>query len=85
MQIDKDQSYVVRARAIINGDKIIIIRHFLPQENYEADMVEQSKIVSSFRLLNKSDKTIEDHVEFGFLDQSYFDYPASWRLKKSRF
>lgn len=82
VQIEKDQSYVVRARAIINGDKLIVIRHYLPQENYEEDVVEQAKIISSFKLLKKSNDTIEKHVEFGFLDQSYFDYPASWRLKE---
>lgn len=82
VQMEKDTSYVVRARAIINGDKIVVIRHFLPQDNYKELMVEQDKIVSSFKLLNPSEETIEKREVFGFLDQSYFDYPESWRLKE---
>lgn len=82
VQMDKDTSYVVRARVLINANQVIVVRHFLPQDNYETDMVEQQKILSSFTLLNVSNKTIENHLTFGFLDQSYFNYPESWNLKE---
>jgi hypothetical protein len=82
VQMEKDISYVVRARVIINANQVVIVRHFLPQDNYETDMVEQQKILSSFSLLNVSDKPIENHLVFGFLDQSYFNYPESWTLKE---
>lgn len=80
--VEKDQAYAVRARIIINGPRLIMVRYYLPQENYEEEKVEQAQIVDSFALGNYSKERIEKQEEYGFLDQSYFNYPESWILRE---
>jgi len=81
VEVIKDQSYVVRTKLFMNGPRLILIRHYQPAENYEeSDKIEQLQIIKSFRLLNVSDERIEKQKTFGFLDQSYFNYPVSWEL-----
>ncbi len=82
VQIEKDQTYVVRARVIINGNRLIMLRYYLPQENYEEEQAEQGMVVSSFKLSQPSEQMIERQETYGFLDQSFFNYPASWTLKE---
>jgi hypothetical protein len=80
--VEEDKTFVVRTRVIINGPRLILVRHHLPQENYEEEKVEQAQIVKSFTLLNPSKDRIEKQLTYGFLDQSYFNYPESWTLKE---
>ncbi len=82
VEVEKDQTYLIFARAIINGSNLLLVRYFLPQENFDEEKVQQAQIVSSFKLLNISDAPIEEQKEYGFLDQSYFNYPSSWALKE---
>lgn len=80
VQVDKDTTYVVRIRVVVNGPRLILIRHYLPQENFEEEKGQQRQIVASFKLLNPTQERIEKQLEYGFLDQSYFNYPNSWTL-----
>ena len=82
VQFDRDQTYAVRVRALINGPKLILVRYYLPQENEKEEEALQGQIVSSFRLLNMGQQGVEKLEEYGFLDQSFFNYPASWELKE---
>ena len=82
IHVNAEDTYVVRARVMVNGPRVILIRHYLPQENYEAEKEIQAHIVNSFRLASGRNERIEKQVEQGFLDQSYFNYPASWNLKE---
>jgi len=82
VHVDKDQTFVVRARVIINGPRLTMIRYYLPQTNYDEEKIEQAQIISTFKLNHEREKTIEKHLEYGFLDQSYFNYPASWNLRE---
>ncbi len=40
------------------------------------------QILSSFKLTNATGEKIEKQTEYGFLDQSYFNFPKSWKLKE---
>lgn len=82
VEVEKDRTFVVYARVIINGSDLVLIRYYLPQENFETEKVTQAQIMASFRLLKSSDAPIEPQETYGFLDQSYFNYPKSWELKE---
>lgn len=77
-----DITYVVRARVLVNGSRLIVMRYYLPQDNYEEEKVVQAQIVNSFHLMNNTNERIEKQETYGFLDQSYFNYPKSWKLKE---
>lgn len=81
VQVDGDESYVVRARLLINGPRLIMIRYYLPQDNYDEEKVDQARIIQSFKLTKLKNEDIEKQVVYGFLDQSFFNYPSSWTLK----
>jgi hypothetical protein len=80
--LEKDVTYVVRTRVIINGSRLIVARYYLPQENYEEEKVAQAQIMASFKLTKDTKERIEKQETYGFLDQSFFNYPKSWKLKE---
>lgn len=82
VQVDKDQTYIVRARVMVNGNRLIMVRYYLPQENYEEEKAQQGQVIQTFKLLNPTGERIEKQNTYGFLDQSYFSYPVSWNLKE---
>lgn len=82
VEINRDTSYVVRIKAIVNGPYVMMVRYYMPTQFYKRDRVMQAQVVDSFKLLNKSTETIENMKVYGFLDESYFSYPDSWHLKK---
>lgn len=79
--VDGDITYAVRAKAFINGPRVIVARYFVPQEDYQAERTMQAQALNSFKLLKQQPGGIEKWKTFGFLDQSFFDYPESWTLK----
>ena len=80
--LEDDVTYVVRTRVLINGPRLIVVRYYLPQENYDEDKMLQAQIVNSFKLTNDTKERIEKQETYGFLDQSFFNYPKSWRLNE---
>lgn len=82
VQVIKDEAYVVRARVLINGNKLIMIRYNLFQDNYAEEQIQQAQVLSSFKLLSEDEAVIESRKTYGFIDQSFFDYPVSWALKE---
>jgi hypothetical protein len=80
INVEGDQTYVVRVRAIKNGGRMIIARYAVPASQYEQDRVQQAQVLDSFRLTNKENTKIEELETYGFLDQSFFFYPESWSL-----
>ncbi|MFA5592011.1 MAG: hypothetical protein WC989_01690 [Micavibrio sp.] len=81
IQTNVEHTFVVRARVIVSGSRLVIVRHYLPQDNYEDGRVEQAQIIESFALLNALNERIEKQAVYGFLDQSFFNYPQSWNLR----
>lgn len=80
VEIDGDTTYIVRVVAVINGSRMMVARYFVPQALYDEERVQQAQVLKSFELTNKEEVGVEQLEIFGFLDQSYFDYPVSWRL-----
>lgn len=81
IEIIKDVTYIVRVKAVKNGPRIIMARYFLPQDLYKNERVLQAQVIDSFALLNTEDVAVEELESYGFLDQSYMKYPASWQLE----
>lgn len=77
-----DTTYVVRTRVVVNGSRMVVVRYYLPQENYEEEKMMQAQVINSFHLTNNTNERIENQETYGFLDQSYFNYPKSWKLKE---
>lgn len=80
--LENDVTYVVRTRVILNGSRLVVVRYYLPQENYEEEKPLQAQVMASFHLLQPTAERIETQETYGFLDQSYFNYPKSWTLKE---
>jgi hypothetical protein len=81
VQVIDDQTYSVRVRLIMNGPRLLMVRYYLPQENIADERVQQAQVINSFKLLNPSNDLIEKRAEYAFMDQSFFNYPASWSLQ----
>lgn len=80
IEVQGDITYVVRIRAIINGPRMVIARYYVPQELYKEEHIRQAQVLKSFELTNREEVGIEKLEIYGFLDQSYFDYPVSWTM-----
>ncbi len=81
IEIIKDVTYIVRIKAIKNGPRIVMARYYLPQALYNDNRVLQAQVVDSFTLLNTETVAVEELKSYGFLDQSFMKYPASWQLE----
>lgn len=75
------ESYVVRAKARINGNRIVLVQYFVPLERWHDEKAMAARILESFTLLNSVENKIEDMQQYQFLDIAEFSYPVSWRLK----
>lgn len=80
VEVKGDITYIVRVKVIVNGPRMIIARYSVPQELYQAERVQQAQVIKSFELTNREERGVEKLEIFGFLDQSFFDFPASWTL-----
>ena len=80
VEVQGDITYIVRAKAIINGSRMIMARYYLPQELYDEERILQAQVIKSFELTNREEGGVEKLEIHGFLDQSFFDYPVSWTM-----
>lgn len=80
VQVHGDSTMAVRVKAIINGPRVVLARYYVPQQDFVGERVLQAQVIASFELPNVPEGGIEKWETYGFLDQSYFDYPASWKL-----
>lgn len=83
IEVQGDTEYIVRVKVILNGPRMVVIRHYLPKDLYNAERIQQAQIIKSFELTNREEVGVEKLEIYGFLDQSYFDYPVSWTLSPS--
>lgn len=78
IEVKGDVTYIVRVKAISNGPRMIMARHYLPQEMYASEHTQQAYVIDSFKLTNREERGVEELKVHAFLDQSFFDYPESW-------
>jgi hypothetical protein len=84
VEVKGDSTQVVRVKAVINGPRMVMARYYVPMELYKEERVQQAQVIRSFELTNRQEENAEEFKIHGFLDQTYFDYPASWTLSAPR-
>ncbi len=79
--VQGDTTYIVRTKIFLNGPRVILAKYYVPQEDYAKEKPFQAQVINSFKLTNPIGGGVEAYETYGFLDQSYFDYPVSWTLR----
>lgn len=80
VDVDGDNSYVIRVVAFSNGSKMVLARYSIPLKRFEEEKSVQAQVLDSFKLINRQDGGAEDLKTYAFLNESYFDYPETWTL-----
>ena len=84
VEVIRDDTYIVRLVAQINGPRIVVARYYVPIQFYGEQKVLQAQSIASFNLVNPETRYIEERKSFDLFELSYFDYPESWRLVKPK-
>lgn len=80
VDVNGDNTYAVRMRAFRSGARMIIVRYSVPMSRFNAEKAMQEQVLSTFALDNIDNSPVEGNKTYGFLTESYFDYPETWRL-----
>ncbi len=80
VSVEKDYTYYVRTVAIANGDKVIMVKYFVPlyYMNKQAPMQEQ--VLKSFKIVNNIERPPSEMSLYRFLDVAELKYPSSWTV-----
>lgn len=78
--LDKGTTFYVRAAAIANGTRMILVSYQVPEAYWEKEKELQQKSLDSFRFLHAQPSSFGVKKTFGFMDVSKFVYPATWKL-----
>lgn len=78
--VKKDQSFIVRTVAEVNGSRMVLTSYQMPEERWDDEKAVQEKVISSFRFLNPEKAHLEPAHTYVYLDLLRFDYPQSWQL-----
>lgn len=81
--IEKDTSYSVRTKAVINGPRMFLISYYVPYQNWAKDpqvRAMQERTVASFRFTSPEARDFDLTKEFRFLNYVEFKYPSSWNI-----
>ena len=78
VDVSGDYSYAVRILAQRNGARMILKRYGIPLQWFKDEQVMQAQVLSSFKLKNPTSDNVEEMKEYGFLSESYFEYPEPW-------
>lgn len=78
--VKKDQSFIVRTVAEINGPRMVLTSYQMPEEKWDVEKAIQEKVITSFRFLHPEKPRMEPAHTYVYLDLLRFDYPQSWQL-----
>ncbi|HTK83691.1 MAG TPA: hypothetical protein VL625_01285 [Patescibacteria group bacterium] len=78
--VKKDQSFIVRTVAEINGPRMVLTSYQMPEEKWDEEKANQEKVITSFHFLNPEKPRMEPAHTYVYLDLLRFDYPQSWQL-----
>ncbi len=74
-------SYAVRARAIVNGTKVLFAQYSVPLERYNEEKVNMAHVMNSFNIKKVVEEDVEEMEKYQFLDIAEFQHPVSWKLR----
>ncbi len=78
--MDKDHSYYVRTLVVLNGDKVIMVKYFVPAHYIRDQAAMQEQVLKSFKLVNNIERTPVEMSLYRFLDIAELKHPSSWKV-----
>jgi len=63
---------------------MMIARFKVPMPHYQEAKQLQAQVLQSFKLVKPNNERVEKLKTYGFLSESYFDYPETWSLLPSK-
>jgi hypothetical protein len=81
VKVEQDVTYVIRARAEINGRRVVMAQYFLPADHWDTEKQQQAQVLSTFELTHPIEENVEAMTKYHFLDIAEFQYPESWQFR----
>jgi len=78
--MEKDFSYYLRSLIMINGDKIIMVKYFVPMHYFKEQAVMQAMAISSFQMNHPMKRQYGETSFYRFLDIAEIKYPSDWKV-----
>ncbi len=78
--MEGDIPYYLRTLAVLNGNKVVLLKYFVPANNMQDQASMQAKVIESFSLLNKVERAHEKLEKYIFLDIAELSYPNDWTV-----
>jgi hypothetical protein len=78
---DKEDSYVVRCKAFVNGGRVVVAQYFMPDTRWDEEKHAQVSVIESTKMLHQIEPPKEKTKNYFFLDILQFDYPETWEIK----
>ncbi len=78
--MEKDYSYYLRTLIQISGNKVIMVKYYVPIHYIKEQAVMQQMVVDSFRLKYIKERVYEEMLAYRFLDIAEFKYPKNWKV-----
>ena len=78
--MEGDYSYYLRSLVQINGDKIIMVKYYVPIQYFQEQAVIQAMVISSFQITYPKKRKFGEMVPYRFLDIAEVKYPADWKI-----
>ncbi len=81
--MEKDYTFYLRTKVIINGAKVIIARYYVPVNIMKEKASMQAAVLDSFNIINKHPREDMEMYDFRFLDVAELKYPMNWKVVAS--
>ena len=78
--IKRDYSYYLRTLVLVNGSKIIMVKYYVPIENFQQQAVMQEMVLSSFKLSHLKEREREEMLSHKLRNIAQVKYPADWKV-----
>ena len=75
-----DYSYYLRSLVLVNGSKIIMVKYYVPIENFLQQAVMQEMVLSSFSLTNIKERERGEMLSHKLRDIAQVKYPSGWKV-----
>lgn len=77
---DQRQGFVIRAKGLISGPRLILGEYIMPTGLWEAERDQQAFVIGSFEVSAEDQDWIEEKEFFTYLEALEFEYPDTWAL-----
>ncbi|MCK5384505.1 MAG: hypothetical protein KAJ29_02940 [Alphaproteobacteria bacterium] len=78
--MEGDYSYYLRSLAMINGDKIIVVKYYVPMHYFKDQAVMQAMVIASFQMTHPIKRKYSEMLPYRFLDIAEIRYPLGWNI-----